>query len=314
MAENLRRRKMRKILLVFLGMFLITAVLYSEDVSTTTQPAVEETTAKTEEVKEEPVKYTIVYKFPQGKEVYYQLSMDRKDEFNLAGRKFDTKRRTTVYISQLSEGTDEQGNGLLKVTYLQGWQDNTRIFTQPKEVKVKMSPKGEVLESEGLQEIAAEFLKVVQSNLADYIPGIDRLPIKIDLTKMPSNAFNIYWQAFLFPVPDSPVAIGDIWKREDKNAGVTIQYKLQEVKEGKAYIEVITEDNRGSLNGKAVFDIENGYLILNQVNMVTDATGKIVQQAAKEISGATGTEVKPASTLPEKTYINFKMEYVPMEE
>ncbi|MCM8821172.1 MAG: DUF6263 family protein, partial [Candidatus Omnitrophica bacterium] len=219
-----------------------------------------------------------------------------------------------VYLSELFQGVDENGNGLIKVTYLQGWQDNIRIFSQPKEVKAKMSPKGEILESEGLQEIAAEFFKVLQYNLADYIPGIDRLPVKIDFSKMPSNTFNIYWQAFLFPVPEKPVAIGDIWKREDKNAGITIQYKLQEVKEGKAYIEVITEDKRGFLEGKAIFDIENGYLILNYVNMVTDSTGKIAQRAAKEISGATGTEVKPASTLPEKTHITFKMEFVPMEE
>ncbi|MCX8082026.1 MAG: DUF6263 family protein [bacterium] len=301
-----------KRIVIFLIFFSIIAGLYCEE--SQPQPAITETAPKTEELKEEPQKYTLIYKFPQGKEIYYQLSMDRKDEFNVAGRRFDAKKKTLVYISQLFEGTDEQGNGLLKVTYLQGWQDNIRIFSQSKEVKVKMSPKGEVLESQGLQEIAAEFLKVLQYNLADYIPGIDRLPVKIDLTKMPSNAFNIYWQAFIFPVPEKPVAVGDIWTREDKNAGVTIQYKLQEVKDGKAYIEVITENNRGSFDGKAVFDIENGYLILNNVNMVTDATGKIVQRAASELTTATGTEVKPADVLPNKTYVNFKMEYVPMEE
>ncbi|MCM8830143.1 MAG: DUF6263 family protein [Candidatus Omnitrophica bacterium] len=296
-----------KRILIILGFFVITGGLYCEEVPTATQ-------STTEEIKEEPVKYTIIYKFPQGKEIYYQLSMDRKDDFNVAGKKFDVKKKTVVYLSELFQGVDENGNGLIKVTYLQGWQDNIRIFSQPKEVKAKMSPKGEILESEGLQEIAAEFFKVLQYNLADYIPGIDRLPVKIDFSKMPSNTFNIYWQAFLFPVPEKPVAIGDMWKREDKNAGITIQYKLQEVKEGKAYIEVITEDKRGFLEGKAIFDIENGYLILNYVNMVTDSTGKIAQRAAKEISGATGTEVKPASTLPERTHITFKMEFVPMEE
>jgi len=287
--------------------------LYSEETSNASQAITEESAVKTEETKEEVQKYTLVYKFPAGQEIYYQLTIDKKDEFNVGGKKFDVKKKTVVYISQLSKGVDEEGNGLLTVTYLQGWQDTIRIFSQSKEVKVKMSPKGEILETQGLQEVAAEFLKVVQYNLADYIPGIDRLPVKIDLTKMPSNAFNVYWQAFIFPVPETPVAAGDIWKRKDKNSDVTIQYKLQEVKEGKAYIEVITEGKRGLLDGKAIFDIENGYVISNQVTMVTDATGKIAQRAAKEISGATGTEVKPASNLPEKTYISFKMEYVPME-
>lgn len=307
---------MKKIIIIlFWSMVLgLVSLVYCENTIETPQKQEDMTITETQQVeapKQEAEKYTLVYKFPKDKEIYYQMILDRKDDFNIAGKKFDVKKRTLLYISELFHGVDEQGNGLITVTYIQGWQGNIRIFSQSKEVKVKMSPRGEILESQGLQEIAAEFFKVLQYNLADYIPGIDRLPVKIDFSKMPSNTFNIYWQAFVFPVPEKPVAVGDIWEKRDKTVGITIQYKLQEVKEGRAYIDVFTEHNKGMLTGKAVFDIENGYLISNYVDMVTDATGAIVQRAAKEISGATGTEVKPASTLPEKTHMTFKMEYVP---
>ncbi|MDD3726043.1 MAG: DUF6263 family protein [Candidatus Ratteibacteria bacterium] len=307
---------MKKVFILMLCLVMnISVHLYCEEaVNNTSTSEKEKVDVVAEEVKPEVEKYILVYKFPKETEIYYQISLDKKDNFNIGGRKFDVNKRTLVYISELFQGVDENKNGIITITCLQGWQDNIKIFSQPKEVKIKMSPKGEILESQGFQDISAEFLKVFLYNLADYIPGIDRLPIKIDLSKMPSNEFNIYFQAFIFPVPGSPVAVGDVWEKRDKNMGVTIQYKLQEIKEGKAYIDISTENNRGSLEGKVIFDIENGYLISNYVKMSTDATGKIVQKAAKEIGGVVGTEVKPSSTLPERTQITFKMEFVPMEE
>jgi|GEM_PF-1019782 len=308
---------MKKIVTFVALICIVFTYLYAEE-GNIPQPSSVESSATTSETviaKEEPQKYTLIYKFPQGKEIYYKMTMDRKDQFNIGGRKVDARKKTVIYTSQLFEGVDENGNGIIKMTYLQGWVDNTRIFPQAKEVKIKMSPKGEILESEGFQDIAAEFLKVIQYNLADYIPGIDRLPVKIDFSKMPSNTFNIYYQGFIFPVSETPVAVGDIWTKRDRNIG-TIKYKLQKVEDGKAYVAIFagaSEEISSGFDGNAIFDIEGGYLISSDVKAVTDATGKIVQRAAKKISAASGIEISPASALPEKTYVNMKVESIPAE-
>jgi Family of unknown function (DUF6263) len=107
-------------------------------------------------------------------------------------------------------------------------------------------------------------------------------------------------EAYLIPLPDQPVAVGEEWRdkfdvivRDDvKNlTKITIQrvYKLLEVKEGRAVIElrtaILTPVNNGAIaaqliqreiTGKIVFDIERGLIISRETvvdNTVVNAVG-----------------------------------------
>lgn len=107
-------------------------------------------------------------------------------------------------------------------------------------------------------------------------------------------------EAYLIPLPEQPVSVGDSWKdrfdvlvRDDmKNRSkVIIQrvYKLLEVKEGRAVIElrtaILTPVNNGAIaaqliqreiTGKVVFDIEQGLIVSRETvvdNTVVNAVG-----------------------------------------
>lgn len=92
-------------------------------------------------------------------------------------------------------------------------------------------------------------------------------------------------EAFLFPLPEQPVAVGEIWRERfdvhardvDKNrVRISLQrtYKLTEVKNGRAVIELRTavltpvkapeiaaQLIQREINGKIVFDIEQGWIV-----------------------------------------------------
>ena len=188
--------------------------------------------------------------------------------------------------------------------YLQGWQNNRKIFQNGKTVDMKISPEGEILETRGLQEVAAEFLTVLQRSLADYIPGFDRLPLRIDLTKIPSNTFNTLWQSFILPLPDKPVAAGDTWKKQDRQIG-TILYKLEKIENNRAYIKISADDNEIELEGNAVFDMDGGFIISQQTQMATGETGKILERLAKRIDAPSLQNNQ--LNLPEKTRIDIHL-------
>jgi len=253
--------------------------------------------------------YDLSYKFPQGKELFYRMDFDREDEFNIGGKNVKIAKKTLLYISQLFESVDGDGNGSGKLFYLQGWQDGQRIFPQQKVVTLKVSPGGDVLETAGLQEVAAEFLKVIQRTIADYIPGFDRLPLKIDLTKAPSNTFNPFLQSFILPLPARPVATGEKWTRGDKNIG-NVEFTLQKVEGNNAYIEMYAEGRNGIVKGDAVFDLAEGIVISQKVRTDTDATGRVVERIAKEIEIP---EEGRKFNVPEKTHMTITMVLMPSE-
>ncbi len=267
-------------------LFSCTLLIAEEAVQATVQETALQESVTTETAVEADYEkkdlYTLTYKFPLEKEIFYQMNMDKEDEFNIGGRNVTSENKTMLYLTQLFESVDGEGNGTGKLFYLKGWQDGQRIFPQEKIVSVKMSPKGDVLESAGLQEVAAEFLKVAQRSLAVYIPGFDRIPLKIDLTKMPSNTFNPFLQSFILPLPEKPVGVGEKWHKGDQNVG-EVEFTLEKVDGGKAYIKMNAESRNGKMEGNAVFDIEQGILISQKAKTETDASGKIVERIAKKV-------------------------------
>ncbi|MBN1445387.1 MAG: hypothetical protein JW957_04690 [Candidatus Omnitrophica bacterium] len=265
------------------------------------ESAVPETAAEPEQEKEEC--YNLYYKFPLEREIFYQMNMDKEDEFNVGGRTVKSENKTILYLSQLFESVDGEGNGSGKLFYLQGWQDGQRIFPQEKIVTVKMSPKGEVLESAGLQEVAAEFLKVVQKSLAVYIPGFDRIPLKIDLTKVPSNTFNPFLQSFIMPLPEEPVAVGEKWHKGDRNMG-EVEFTLEKAEGGRAYIKMHSKGRNGVMEGNAVFDMEQGIIVSQKAKTDTEAAGRIVERIAKEIESPDKSQ--PVN-IPAKTRLVISM-------
>lgn len=298
----------KKLFIAAFALFFSCTLLIAEETGQETAAEAvsqESVTAETEISAENEKKelYDLTYKFPLGKEIFYQMNMDKADEFNIGGRNVTSENKTMLYLTQLFESVDGEGNGTGKLFYLKGWQDGQRIFPQEKIVSVKMSSKGEVLESAGLQEVAAEFLKVVQRSLAVYIPGFDRIPLKIDLTKMPSNTFNPFLQSFILPLPEKPVAAGDKWYKGDQNVG-EVEFTLEKVDENKAYIKMNAESRNGKMEGNAVFDIKQGIIVSQKAKTETDASGRIVERIAKEVE--TPDKSQPVN-VPTKTRLIISM-------
>lgn len=217
--------------------------------------------------------YLLRYQFPVGQETRYQLDISDWEKIKMGGKVTQRTQNMMLEFTQRVEGVDENGNGIWHHLYTDASYQGKKINLAGKEVRVRISPTGDILESEGLQGIIAEFVKVAMKSFSAYIPGLDRLPLKIDPSKFSSNEFNILYQSFVPTFPEGPLKTGDTWQRRegvtelaDKRAA-RINYRLEEVKDGLAKITLVPPDidsrkegRKVSAGGEISFDIQKGEL------------------------------------------------------
>lgn len=260
-----------------------------------------------EGVKEEtPKEYDLKYIYNKEDILSYSLRIENTERLKISGQDMGEKRRKTIInFSQKVEDIDENGNGIIKWKYLSGSYNDIKVDLGDKEATIKMDPKGKILESIGLEEISLEFFKIIQKSMSDYIPGFDRLPIKIDFSKFNSNEFNAYWESFRPVFPDRKLKIGDTWEKEVIVPMIfrkgTIIYTLNKVEENKAYISLSLGRHEIKVNGEIIFDIEKGKLIEQEFTIKAENFKEKVdfgqftqykQMGSYEISGNMITKVK----------------------
>ncbi|MCM8804953.1 MAG: DUF6263 family protein [Candidatus Omnitrophica bacterium] len=222
---------------------------------------------ETEIVKEEmPKEYDLRYIYNKGDVISYSLKVENRERLKVSGMDMGEKiRKTIINFSQKVEDVDENGNGIIKWKYLSGSYNDIKVDLGEKEATIKMNSKGEILESRGLEEMSLEFFKIIQKSISDYIPGFDRLPIKIDFSKFDSNEFNAYWESFRPVFPDRKLKIGDTWEKETILPMIfkkgRIIYTLKNFEENKAYISLSIGRRDIKVSGEIIFDIEKGKLI-----------------------------------------------------
>ncbi|MCM8806875.1 MAG: DUF6263 family protein [Candidatus Omnitrophica bacterium] len=209
--------------------------------------------------------YEIKYLFTKGSNVSYSLKIDTIEKLNISGQYNEKKRKVVIDFDQIVENVDENGNGIIKMKYLGGSYDGIKVDLAGKEVTLKRNSKGEILESVGLEELSAEFVKIIQKSLSDYVPGFDRIPVKIDFSKFDSNMFNVYLESFTPVFPDKKIKIGESWEKEIMipiffTKG-TLVYTLEKIEDNKAYINVSITKKQIKGTGELIFDIEKGYII-----------------------------------------------------
>ncbi len=257
-----------------------------------------------EEGKEEmPKEYELSYIFNKDEISSYSLKIENMERLKINEKDMGEKRRNTIInFSQKVDNIDENGNGIIKWKYLSGSYNDIKVNLGDKEATIKMDKKGNIIESKGLEEMSFEFLKIIQKSMADYIPGFDRLPVKIDFSKFDSNEFNTYWESFRPVFPDRKLKIGDTWQKEIIVPMIfkkgTIIYTLNKVEENKAYISLSIGRHEIKVNGEIIFDIEKGKIISQEFTIKAENFkqkvdfGQFIQQLGSyEISGTLITKV-----------------------
>ncbi len=231
--------------------------------------------------------YLLRYKFVVGKETAYQLNINDWEKIKISGRPIERKQEMVIHLIYKKEGVDEDGNGILRCLYGDATYQGKKVGLAGKETRIRISPTGHILESEGMQEVFAEFAKVALKSFSAYIPGLDRIPVKIDFSRMASNQFNPLYQAFLPTFPVKEVAIGDTWLRQegvvelaDRRAS-RVQYRLESVNDGCAEIvlvppeprvprELEAESEEASISaaGRVLFSITDGEPIFLETELI----------------------------------------------
>ena len=263
---------------------------------------------KLEEQMEEKteVEYDLKYIFKKGDTTSYSLRIENTERLKIGNQDMgERKRKTIINFSQIVEEVDENGNGIIRWKYLSGSYNDIKVDIGAKEAILKINPKGEIVESSGLQEASYEFLKIIQKSLADYIPGFDRLPIKVDFSKFDSNEFNSYWESFRPLFPDRKLKIGDFWEKEVIVPMIfrkgKIVYTLNKVEENKAYISLSLGRHEIKVSGNIIFDIEKGKVIDEEFVIKAENFKEKIdlgqftqykQMGSYEISGTLITRVK----------------------
>ncbi|MCM8818911.1 MAG: DUF6263 family protein [Candidatus Omnitrophica bacterium] len=209
--------------------------------------------------------YDLKYIYNKGDISTYSLKIENIEKLNISGRYSENKRKVIIDFEQEVYDLDEANNGIIKMKYKEGSFNNIKINLSDKSAILKRDPKGKILESSGLQEISAEFAKIIQKSLSDYIPGFDRLPISLDFSKFDSNTFNIYLESFTPTFPNKKIKIGESWEKEIMipiffTKGKLI-YTLGKIEENKAYIILTLDKSQIKGKGDLVFDIEKGKII-----------------------------------------------------
>ena len=260
-----------------------------------------------EEVKEETQKeYDLKYIFQKGDTISYSLRIENTERLKIGNQDMgERKRKTIINFSQTVEEVDENGNGTIKWKYLSGSYNDIKVDLGDKEAILKITPSGEIIESSGLQEASYEFFKIIQKSMADYIPGFDRLPIKIDFSKFDSNEFNSYWESFRPVFPDKKLKIGDFWEREIVVPMIfrkgKMVYTLTNVEDNKAYISLSLGRHQIKVSGNIIFDIEKGKVIDEEFVIKAENFKEKIdlgqftqykQMGCYEISGTMITKVK----------------------
>jgi hypothetical protein len=239
---------------VFLILFFLCFLLYGQE-------------QMKEEVKTETqAEYDFRYIFKKGDSISYSLKIENTERLKIGGQDMgEKKRKTIINFSQNVEDVDENGNGIIRWKYLSGSYNDMKVDIGEKEAILKITPRGEIIESSGLQEASFEFFKIIQKSMSDYIPGFDRLPIKIDFSKFDSNEFNSYWESFRPVFPDKKLKIGDTWEKEVIipmifRKGKMI-YTLNKVEENRGYISISLGRHEIKVSGNIIFDIEKGKVV-----------------------------------------------------
>lgn len=261
-----------------------------------------------EEVKQEEAKqeYELKYIYNKGETVSYSLKIENYERFKIGTQDMGERRRKTIIeFSQRVEDVDENGNGVIVWKYLKGSYNGVPVDIGGKEAILKIDKKGEIIESQGLQEASYEFFKIIQKSMADYIPGFDRLPVKIDFSKFNSNDFNSYWEAFRPVFPDKKVKIGESWEKEVIVPFIfrkgNIVYTLDRVEGNKAYIKMSLGRHEIKVQGDIIFDIEKGKLNDEDITIKAENFKEKIdfgqftqykQLGSYEISGTMITKVK----------------------
>lgn len=239
---------------------------------------------KQSEVKEETKKEKILltYKFKVGDIARYGVDIEDEEEGYINGRRY--KRNQQIYVEFKEETTsiDEKGNGIIKLTLLKALFNGKNLESGEKEAYIKVTPRGKIIESRNLQEIMGEFFKVIRKSLSETIPGFDRIPVKIDFKKLPSNQFNTVWEITKPILPEEEIGIGESWEvkprkwQKDIGQKEPIKYTLKS-KEGKNYIITLKlEQGKEKINGEVLFDLERGRIIKQYVEVIIPkAKGKL---------------------------------------
>ena len=283
---------MKKILFLF-GLFLCFSLYCEEQM-------------KEEVKKETQIEYDLKYIFKKGDSISYSLKIENTERLKIGGQDMgERKRKTIINFSQSVEDIDENGNGVIRWKYLGGSYNDMKVDMGEKEAILKITPRGEIIESSGLQEASFEFFKIIQKSMSDYIPGFDRLPIKIDFSKFDSNEFNSYWESFRPVFPDKKLKMGDTWEKEIIVPMIfrkgKMVYTLNKVEENKAYISLSLGRHEIKVSGNIIFDIEKGKVVDEEFVIKAENFKEKIdfgqftqykQMGAYEISGTMITRVK----------------------
>lgn len=262
--------------------------------------------------------FLIHYKFPEKTVRRYSLSVDDWEKMMVDGSIRERKQSFTLIFTQEYLPIDEEGIGAWVQTFEEGKYQGINVKgLAGKKVICRISSTGKILSTEGLQALFNEFVKLMQKSMAFYIPGLDRLPVKIDFTRMPSALFHPLYQPFIPIFPEKPVKIGETWAREEgisrhiaKEANS--MYRLEEVKERVAKLSLFTEKpkdenikNRIFSAGTIFFNIESGelqemeaFLEADGVNMNPARIAPGMIQASKDITGKKRTKLIVKQLLP----------------
>lgn len=226
--------------------------------------------------------WRLAYRFTPGEVARYRLNITDYELMTAGGREIDRWQRVALEFDQHVEGVDEEGNGLWRQVFTDAtWQGRPVPGLIGLESRLRVSPDGRVLESEGLQHVFAEIARLALRSFAAYLPGLDRLPLRIDFSRLPSGQFNPLYQAFSPTFPGEPVRVGDTWTRREDLAGpagrreAPVHYRLEAVEENLARIVIEPADPRRedgpaeavSVSGRVDFCLEAGAPLLIGTNM-----------------------------------------------
>jgi hypothetical protein len=258
------------------------------------------------------------YKFPEETVRRYSLSVDDWEKMMADGAVRERRQSFTLIFRQEYLPLDEEGVGAWVQTFEEGVYQGVNVKgLVGKKVICRISPTGKIISTEGLQALFNEFVKLMQKSMAFYIPGLDRLPVKIDFTRMPSALFHPLYQPFIPVFPAKPVEMGETWAREE---GISrhiakearSMYRMEQVEEGVARISLFTEEPKEGSGKKRVFskgtiffNIESGelkemeaYLEADGVNMNPARIAPGMMQASKDITGIKKTKLIVKQILP----------------
>lgn len=281
---------------IFLFLILVSVFVFAEElkVETNVETGIEEG-------------YLIYYKFNEGEEINYLLTIENYGQLIVAGKYNEKTDRGKIILNQKVKKVEDE-IGVVEVVYKKGVWNNENVSLTEKKAILKMNKNGEVIESEGLQEIAGEFFKIIQKGIASYIPGADRLPLKIDFSKMSSELFNASWESMRPIFPDKKLKIGDFWEREILIPILftkgKLTYTLIGLNGNNAYINMYYKKGSLTLKGKGIFDIEKGYLISEEFTINLENINEKL-----DLSKYVGTNTPPIP-IQGKTKITFKLNFL----